>query len=158
MDVVGSWITEFENDEANIYARRILPTEPVDIANFAKSRNPLNHMTVMFRKASVLVAGGYKTFYGFEDYYLWVRLLLNGSQIANIPEYLVNVRAGEEQILRRGSLTYALTELKFQREILRLGFTNLFEFVVNSTLRLGVRIVPKTLRRMIYAEIRRMSG
>ncbi|HXM80321.1 MAG TPA: glycosyltransferase [Burkholderiales bacterium] len=158
VDVVGSWIAEFEHDETQIYAHRIVPTDPIDMARFAKQRNPLNHMTVMFRRASVLAAGGYVTFHGFEDYYLWIRLLLNGSRLANIPEYLVNARAGEHQILRRGGLSYALNELRFQREMLRLGFTNPLEFTVNSVMRFFIRMLPVLFRRAAYQAIRRIRA
>ena len=35
----------------------------------------------MFRKSTVLAAGGYKHFPLFEDYYLWVRMLMNDAKI-----------------------------------------------------------------------------
>ena len=34
--------------------------------------------------------GGYKDFYHNEDYFLWIRLINAGYQLANIPEILVH--------------------------------------------------------------------
>jgi len=156
VDAVGSWIAEFEADEKEIQAYRLVPAEPRDVARFARKRNPFNHMTVMMRKSAALQAGGYRPFTGFEDYYLWVRMLLNGSKLANLPECLVNVRAGLAQIERRGGWNYARAEINFQCELRRLRFTGSLQFFVNCLLRAGVRIVPVQTRRLIYRLIRRI--
>ena len=155
VDAVGTWISEFQGNEDKIYARRVLPTSHEDITKFAKKRNPLNHMTVMLRKQSVLAAGGYRSFTGFEDYYLWVRMLVKGAKFANLPEFLVNARGGQSQLRRRGGLAYAICELKLQREMLRLGFINILEFARNVSLRFITRISPTALRKWIYRGIRR---
>ena len=63
-------------------------------------------MTVMFKKDEVLEAGNYKQFYHNEDYYLWVRMYLNGGNFYNIPEILVDVRINEKFYGRRGGLKY----------------------------------------------------
>lgn len=158
IDVVGSWISEFETDEQKIYAHRKLPENSDDINNFAKKRCPLNHMTVAFRKAKVLAAGGYDpSFRISQDYHLWVRMLMNGSRLANIPEYLVNVRAGSDLIERRGGWEYALNEIRLQREFLRLGFLNTWDFTSNVTLRVGVRIMPQFIRKFVYQLIRQIN-
>ena len=70
IDVVGADISE-------VKSVRKLPELPDDIRQFAKRRNPINHPVVMFRKSAVLAAGGYRHFPLFEDYYLWIRMLMN---------------------------------------------------------------------------------
>ena len=59
IDVCGSWINEFNWDENIVDSIRIVPERHSDIVKFAKSRNPINHMTVMFKKRKVLEAGNY---------------------------------------------------------------------------------------------------
>ena len=49
----------------------------------------------MFRKKHVLEVGGYKQLLYAEDYYLWVRLLVEGYTILNMDEILVYVQAGK---------------------------------------------------------------
>ena len=47
---------------------------------------------VMFRKSAVLAAGGYQHFPLFEDYYLWIRMLMNGqARLSVSPSKLIVV-------------------------------------------------------------------
>ena len=86
IDVVGAWIDEFEGEVSNVLSMRKVPEQHENILRFAKGRCPVNHPVVMFRKSAVLKAGGYKHFPLFEDYYLWVRMLMNGARFYNIQE------------------------------------------------------------------------
>ena len=56
LDVCGSQIDEFEHTPADAAHSRRVPCEHGEIARFAKSRNPINHMTVCYRKSAVLAA------------------------------------------------------------------------------------------------------
>lgn len=89
LDVVGAWIDEFEGTIGNVISIRKLPEKHEDICQFARKRYPVNHPVVMFRKSAVIAAGGYQHFSSFEDYYLWVRMLLNNARFYNIPESLL---------------------------------------------------------------------
>jgi len=150
IDIVGSSIGEFENNHTNIYAYRELPCTHNEIVKFAKKRNPLNHMTVIFRKSAVLSAGNYSNFRFAQDYHLWVRMIQNGARFANLPEALVSVRAGRAMTNRRGGASYALTEYKLQKEFLRMGFLNYGEFLRNISIRFFARIVPNSIRSILY--------
>ena len=59
VDVVGGAIREF-NDEGTIDRVKNMPKTQEEILEYVKVRNPLNHMTVMYRKDSILKAGNYK--------------------------------------------------------------------------------------------------
>lgn len=155
IDVVGSWIDEFEEDVCNIISRRKLPEFHEEVYNFAKSRSPINHPTVAFRKEAVVAAGGYKHFPFFEDYYLWVRMLMNGAKFYNIQESLLYFRFSPNMFKRRGGWKYALSELKFQNEIRKIGFISSFTFIKNSSIRFVSRIIPNSLRSMLYKKILR---
>ena len=120
VDVVGGNIIEFDSDSGKIISAKIVPEKYRDILKYSKKRNPLNHMTVIFKKSSVLSAGGYKDCLYFEDYFLWVRMLKNGNQIYNIQETLVKVRSGIQLIKRRGSLSYIRYIINFQNKMLRI--------------------------------------
>ena len=151
VDIVGSWISEFETNENEVCSVRKLPLQHNALYTFAKRRSPLNHMTVMFRKQPVLDAGNYLPFLWFEDYYLWARMMLKGSKFANIPEYLVHARAGKEMINKRHGLKYARNELALQREFYNIGFTNLHQFLLNIILRVPPRLLPKKMLEFIYS-------
>lgn len=155
IDVVGSWISEFEGEPDNIYAYRNLPVEHSAITVFAKKRCPMNHVTVVFRKTSVLRAGSYYDIKFSQDYHLWVRMLLNGAKFANIPECLVNVRAGRDMVIRRGGMKYAKNEYKLQKDFYRRGFLNFYEFMRNLAIRIPVRLMPGWSRKLIYSVLRK---
>lgn len=59
---------------------------------------PIIHSAVMYRKQTVLEAGGYPAdAHNFEDYLLWVHIAKNGKYY-NIPEKLVTVRFNHESV------------------------------------------------------------
>jgi len=154
IDICSSWVSEFDNDEKVIVSYRKLPKTHENILKFAKKRNPLNHPAVMYKKSSIKKASGYKKMIWFEDYYLWVRMLMNGARFYNIQEPLVNMRAGYGQLERRSGLKYALNEFKFQKILYKIGFLNKFEFIRNSLIRFIVRVVPKKIVKKIYKILR----
>ena len=150
VDILGSSISEFELDPISVKSIRSLPEHHEAIRAFAKLRNPLNHMTVFFRKQAVLDAGNYREIAGFEDYDLWVRMLMRGYQFRNILDPLVLARCGNGMQQRRGSVKYAWRESTFFWSLRKLGFLNLYEFVRNIAFRLPVRLLPTGFRTWIY--------
>ena len=154
IDICGSWVSEFVEDEKNIVSFRKVPQSHMEIVAFAKKRNPINHPAVMYKKSMLENAGGYKKMIWFEDYYLWIRMILNGAKFSNIQEALVNMRAGYGQLERRSGFKYAIEEYKFQKEIFSLRFISRKELVQNITIRFLSRIVPKFLVKKIYKFLR----
>lgn len=156
VDVVGSWLSEFIDNERDIISIRKVPEKHENIVKFATFKNPCNHVTVIFRKTVVLKIGGYDSLTGFEDYLLWVKMILKGYRIANIPECLVNVRIGRDMIKRRGGWKYVINEVTLQKRLLYLGFINYVQFFRNVVIRLPVRLAPANLRQYFYSLIRKV--
>lgn len=150
IDMVGSFIKEFDGGTDNILSIRKVPENFLSIKEYARKRNPFNHMTVMFRKNAVLKAGNYEPFLWNEDYYLWIRMIMNGSKMCNIPESLVFVRIGDEMYKRRGGIKYVGQEIRLQKEFLNLGFTTKHQFISNIVIRTFIRIIPNNVRKFLY--------
>ena len=150
VDIIGTWVGEFESAPDFIHAIKKVPVLHLDIIKFAKSRNPFNHMSVMYKKSSVLAAGGYQDDYLYEDYTLWVRMIQNKCMTANIPEVLVYARTGNGMEVRRGGLKYAKSEIKAQCNFHKLGFLSRAELVKNLAIRVPVRLLPGSIRKFIY--------
>jgi len=157
IDVLSSFIGEFDFDENKINKVRRVPLQPAVIKRVARYRNPINHMAVMFKKSSVLASGNYQHFLWFEDYYLWARMLMRGFRFANIPNILIRVRADNELFRRRGGMTYLKQEIKLQNEFLRMGFTNFPIFLFNIFVRSLFRIIPNKVRVSLYRNYLRHS-
>lgn len=154
-DIIGSWIDEFTENPAHPETVRKLPETHEQIRVFFCSRNPLNHMSVMFRRPVVLAAGGYQSFYLLEDYWLWGRMLQNGARFYNIPRILVHVRGGYAMASRRGGWKYACSEMRLQRAFLRLGLIGRGTFCKNIAIRMCLRVMPNKIRTFVYRKILR---
>jgi len=154
-DLVGSSVYEFENSEDNIIGYKKVPENFSEIIKYSKSRNPINHPTVMFKKYAVIDSGGYEKMPDLEDYYLWVKMLKKGYKFYNIQEPLLKFRAGKEMIKRRGSLRYFKNEKSFFKELLRVNYINHIEYYRNLAIRFFFRICPNSLRLFLYKKILR---
>lgn len=159
LTIVGSSITEFVGEPENIVGARVVETDDAAIKADMKKRCPMNQMTVMFRKSDVEKAGGYIDWYCDEDYYLWLRLLLNGAVFANLPDYLVNVRVGKEMYQRRGGMKYFKSEAKLQKYMLDNKVIGIGTYAVNVCKRLIVQVLlPNKLRSFVFQKFARKSA
>ncbi len=146
----GGQIAEFADNQTEITGYRNVPLKHNEILNFAKKRNPFNHMTVMFKKHAVQSVGGYIDMPYFEDYWLWARMLRAGCKAKNIDQVLIRVRAGQDMIARRGGLSYTKCIIKFEKAMNRIEIINFTEMIGYITLRSIVSIMPESLRLWIY--------
>ncbi len=151
IDVVGSAIAEFERDCSAPHAIRLLPTAGAALRRFAKSRTPMNHMTVVFRKASVVAAGNYETCLNFEDYHLWARMLALGYRLHNMNEILVYARCGNGMQGRRGGLAYLKEEIQFQSFLRKMGLLDSAGSLLNVLMRGPIRLAPESVRSLCYS-------
>ena len=150
LSLCSGTIAEFQTDPKATHAFRKLPCSQEDILRYAKKRNPMNHMAVMFRKSSVLDAGNYQPVPLAEDYDLWVRMLGNGCQAANLPDVLVYARTGNGMIQRRGGIQYIKSIYALQRRFLKYGFISHMEFIRNCLIRTIAGLMPGQLRGFLY--------
>ena len=153
--LLGTWIKEFSYDKDKPDTITKLPCKHEDILQFAKSRNPFRHMTVIFKKQAILDIGNYRNFLWFEDYDLWVRIIQKGYEVANLPEFFVDVRADNEMFARRGGWKYLKQELMFQRFLFSNSFINVFQLVRNVIVRSVVRLMPNSVRVLTYKKVLR---
>lgn len=148
--ICGSYISEFDQDPAETYSVRKVPTEHHEIAKYARFKNPLNHPSVMFFRSKVLSVGSYDDVLYFEDFFLWHKLLNSGCVFYNIPESLVLMRAGASQLTRRRGYNYAKYELRFLKKCYSEGFITFYQFIFNLIFRIPPRFLPETLLFKIY--------
>ncbi len=157
VDVVGGAIAEFDEDCTAPRSIRLLPATGLSLRRFAKSRTPMNHMTVVFRKASVVAAGGYEPFPGFEDYHLWARMLTLGYRLHNMNDILVYARCGNGMQGRRGGLAYLKREIEFQLYLRKIGLLDAAGSLLNILMRGPIRLAPESFRSLCYSLFLRTS-
>lgn len=152
-DLVGTALVEFDDDEDVTGALRVLPTDPEEIARYARFADPFNHPTVVYRRSAVAAAGGYQDLHLMEDYLLFARMIAHGARVANLAEPLVKYRTGAGSYARRGGRALLRSEISLQGTFRREGFTTVLEAVRNVIVRGGYRLVPEAVRRVAYRSI-----
>lgn len=155
IDIVGSYIKEFENSTDNIVSIRRVPLTDTEIKKYQKRRSAFNHVTVVFRKNIVLKAGNYKNCLLMEDDMLWVDMFNAGAKGANLDECLVYVRVGKDMIQRRGGLSYIKNYYKGRKQIYKTGYISLWDFWYTIFIQIGVSIIPNKLRKIIFYKLLR---
>jgi len=148
-DVVSSWSIFFEDNVDNIIASKKRPEHHHDIKKLAKKKSPICHACSIIRKSKVIEAGNYRNRPYYEDYDLWVRMLMNNATFYNLQEYIYYVRSSKNQFGRRGGLSYLKTEITVHWGFKKMGFINLYEFTRNIFIRAFVRLSPTFLRRSL---------
>lgn len=149
-DVVSCWSEFFENDINNIIAVKKRPEYHEEIIKLAKKRSPISHAGTMYKKSAVLKVGNYKHYLYYEDYHLWVRMIMAGCRFYNIQEPLLLVRSSYNQIGRRGGYSYLKTEIQAHHDFYKMGFLTIFEFIRNIFIRIIIRLNPIQVRKYLY--------
>ena len=156
VSVVGSTISEFQNEPGDMSSRRSVGLVHDDIVKMSKVRTPMNHVTVFYSKEKILSAGGYCESFGkLEDYKLWVDLLVSGVKFANIDEDLVLCRVGNGFIERRSNRREISDWDMLQTYMRACGFIGRFAAFKN---RLYIRIfiyMPGWFKKLLYRIILR---
>jgi glycosyltransferase involved in cell wall biosynthesis len=150
VDVVGSAIEEFGGNPNAPCTIRRLPASGRELLRFARRRNPLNHMTTMFRRNSVLAAGSYLHCPGFEDYHLWARMLMHGCCLRNMDEIFVYARCDNGMQSRRGGFAYLKQEVAFQLFLRKTGLVTVPGCIRNIAMRAPIRLAPTFVRSICY--------
>lgn len=150
LELVGSDVLEFENNinQPNVY--KVMPKTHEEIINYSKKRNPFNHPTVLFKKNIIKKAGGYQDVPYFEDYDLWVRVIISGGKCGNISKPLVYMRGNKNMYKRRGGLSYLKKILNFRLRLYRYKYISFSTFLFTTIGQSIVALLPNIFRLLFY--------
>lgn len=152
-DVVSCWAQLFMGSFDNVIAVKTRPENHEDIVKLAHRRSPICHAGTLFRKSALLKAGNYQHCKLYEDYHLVARLIMSGAKFYNCQEVLYYVRVTPEQMNRRSGLNYLKTELSFFKEFKRIGFFSTKDYLVNSAIRVVVRLMPGEIKQKVLKKV-----
>ena len=158
LSIVGGMITEFDGEPENIIAERILPLDDAGIKKMMRGRCAVNHVTVIFKKEDLLKSGNYQPFWKQEDHYLWARMMEHGCKFRNIPDIVVNVRSGRDQLARRGGWRFYKSVVRvfwymYKHKLISFGYF-LYICAVRGIVQL---LMPNWLRTWVYMKFLRKS-
>lgn len=155
LDICGSHIIEFEGMVDNELSRRKVPITHEEIVKYQKTRSAFNHMTVMYKKGSVLKAGNYEHCPLMEDDMLWVRMILSGAHCSNVDDYLVYARTGTAMIERRGGWTYYKKFRDGKKKIKSTGFISESDYLEAVVPQMLVSLMPRKMRLFVFTRFLR---
>ena len=153
LDICGSNIDEFETDPGHIVASRNVPEDDAEIKEYQKRRDAFNHMTVMYKKSSVLRAGNYLPCPLMEDTYLWVRMIRSGIKARNIPEPLVYARIGKGMYERRGGYAYYKKYKEGRKKVYETGYIGKGDYYATLAVQFAVAMAPQKLRGWVFKNL-----
>ena len=154
--VLGGMIAEFETEVGDITSERRVGITHDEILNMARSRTPMNHVSVMYSKRSVLAVGRYCEDFGkLEDYKLWVDLLAAGERFANIDDVIVNVRIGKGFIERRSNKREIQDWDMLQSYLLKSAFITKRKAFINKIYIRAFIYMPGWLKKIAYKTVLR---
>ncbi len=148
-DIVGSQVNEINSDGV-VVARKRLPLFHSQIVQYAKKRNPINHMSVAFKASDIIKVGGYPNVYLKEDYALWAILMGSKKIFCNLDEPLVDANGGISMYARRGGIRSALSEIKLQKILVKARVSSLLTATMIGMLRVFILILPTYVRSIFY--------
>jgi glycosyltransferase involved in cell wall biosynthesis len=147
--LVGGLIEEFNNTPGDLKQIRNVPISSSQIETNKFTRSPFSHMTIAFKKSIILESEGYKDMPGYEDHYLWLRVLKKYKGY-NIPEILVHARVGNDFIGRRQGITFFKNELFFQNTLLKENLQTSPYYFKHLLVRVLPKLFPKFFLKLIY--------
>lgn len=150
LDIVGTDIYEFTDDENCITGLKEVPVLQEEIKKYARRRNPFNHPTVMYKKSSVIKHGGYQEGQRGEDIELFTKMVFEGCKCANINEPLLKYRAVADQYDRRTSKTDSDAVIRVIRSNYKKGYIDLSDYLYVATTQTVARFIPKFIGKAIY--------
>lgn len=153
--VCSGVVEEFTTDPDMVNNRRVPPETNGEILQFAKKRNPFNHPCVMYRKTAVESVGSYQDFYLLEDYYLWLRILLNGEQGYNLQQPLLHMRAGSDMYKRRAGWKYAKSQRALFAYMYKSGIINSYQYIKSCAIRTISAMAPNIIRQVTFKMVLR---
>lgn len=154
-DICSATIAEFSTDPGQEEAFRRTPRTHEGIMRFARQRNPFNHPCVMYKKSAVTAVGKYEDYPYFEDYQLWIKLLLAGYRGYNVQKVLLKMRTGGGMYSRRGGLSYFKHARKLEDFKLKAGFCSRLDHIKRMSAMLVFCIMPVKLRSALYGRLLR---
>lgn len=151
IDCMGGSVAEFTEIPGDMQSERHVGLDMDSIKKMAKTRTPMNHVSVLYKKSSVENVGLYSENFGkLEDYKLWVDLISNNATLGNINDILVYVRVGNGFIGRRSNTREIIDWDMLQSYLQKCGLINRFDALKNRCYIRAFIYMPGWLKKVLY--------
>lgn len=152
ISISSGTIEEYDQNLEKKLSTRHLPQTYQEVRDFSKIRSPISHPACMYRRNIIIKLGKYPNLYP-EDYALWGIALSKNYKIANIPDTLLKMRAGNSISQRRG-LIFLKGEIKTYLLFHKIGLTSFWELTKAIIIKSVVRLSPNFIKKILYTKMR----
>lgn len=154
IDVVGTDYLEFSDDLA--YTKHVsFPTGNSEMRSMFAFRNPVAHVTVMYRKAYFEKVGLYpENTITDEDTMMWLKGFKANCEFANINSPLVNVRVSNLFFNRRSGLAKPIADMRNRFRVVKtLKFHPKYYFLAVCKAVMQISLHPRIMH-FVYKKLR----
>lgn len=155
LDIVGLHVKEFDEEMDNIIGERRVPLANNDIYKFARTRDPFNHPTVMYKKSKVMAAGMYGSYRKNQDTDLWIKMLSQGANCMNLNDDLFRFRFDKNTYKKRKNWINTKLLIQIRKNAFKNGFCTFLDFIKVFFAQIGIFIVPTKMQKFIYRNLLR---
>ncbi len=154
--IVGCWENEFEEDINKPIAVHRVPSGVNEVHEYMKRRCALLHPTVIFKKTAVIDSGNYHDLRLFEDYDLFMRMIVEMNYKAdNVQEALYDMRVNDAFYKRRGGLKYMKTIVSFKKLQRKKKLISRRDYIASCWSQRIVCLMPNRMRKWFYLKFLR---
>ncbi|WP_246125564.1 glycosyltransferase family 2 protein [Alkalicoccus halolimnae] len=135
------------NDEDPQWDEITETAEVKDITERILIKNPVIHSTTIISKEDLLAVGGYdETRKSQFDYELWLRFVVNGYRLAELPYYLTAKRIHDEQSFEKGKrIPFLYSTFSLQWKYLRLNRSPVHHYAYPAA-KFAYGLLPRSFR------------
>tara|TARA_Y100000589_G_C27187883_1_gene643414 strand:- start:1220 stop:2071 length:852 start_codon:yes stop_codon:yes gene_type:complete len=131
------------------------------VINSLSSKCSINQQSVAIKRRDLLDKGSYITWFNNEDYFLWIRMLLQYPYaiVKTSSQPLVTANRDGNSSKRRGGLRYFFSESAIQCYLYSIGSKSLLDLIKSITLRFVIQVIlPNKIRTFIYLIYRKIDN
>ena len=158
LDLVGGYIDEFSDDENIIISQRRVPLSEAEMLKYSRKRSPINHVSVMFDKNTVIHCDNYSDYRLCQDVELWARMLHEDCKLKNLPVSLVKVRFDEKACLRRKNRTNINIMIEIWGNFYKKGYCSKRDYLYVKYTQMIIECLPSPVIKGLYKISRKNSG
>ena len=130
-EIIGTW-TNYINSENKVIGEFRPNTSSKNIRRWFFLRSQISHPSVAFRRDLWIKMRGYMTGFASEDYDFWLRSILQGVIIENIPEPLLLYRIHDNQESRDTSSYSAIASYWYRELLIEPRIYVFFGFIITT--------------------------
>lgn len=150
LDFVSSWMFVVDGSGSIIGERRI-PLSKLWIKLLSPIRCPMHNPSLFCRAESIRSLKYDESFRLSEDYDLWIRAMLSGYELGNLPKPLVKYRQDNSSISKRIGFVYFKSDIRAKIKSIRLFPFLLMPLVAAVIVATSLcRLLPLSIFKKLY--------